>query len=282
VSHFRFSLVRAILLISNHTISEYLHWASMSISPADALRSLPSGLRDDLINAYNDIVKNYAERRWEPASLNGGKLCEAAYTIVRGLADRNFPARSNKPRNMVDACKDMENEAAQPRSVRIQIPRMIVALYEIRNNRGVGHAGGDVDPNEMDATAVLYMGKWLVSELVRVLHTLTTAEAAEIVDALIKRQVALVWSSGEKKRVLKSGLTWKKKALLLLLSETGEVSEADLFRWIEHGSLAVFRRDVLRPGHKERLWEYDDKERKVRLLTPGIQAAEQIVHEHSS
>jgi len=46
--------------------------------------------------------------------------------------------------------------------------------------------------------------------------------------------------------------------------------------------LAVFRRDVLRPGHKERLWEYDDKERKVRLLTPGIQAAEQIVHEHSS
>jgi hypothetical protein len=250
----------------------------MSLAPADAFKSLPSGLRGDLLDAYNDIVKNYAERRWEPASLNGGKLCEAAYTIVRGLADGSFAPRSKKPGNMLDACKDMEKETAQPRSVRIQVPRMIVALYEIRNNRGVGHAGGDVDPNEMDATAVLYMSKWLVSELVRVLHTLTTTEAAEIVEGLIKRQVALVWTSGDKKRVLKTGLTWKKKTLLLLLSETGDVAEADLFRWSEHGSLPAYRRDILRPGHKERLWEYDEKDRTLRILTPGIEVAEEIVH----
>jgi hypothetical protein len=251
----------------------------MGLAPADAFTSLPSGLRDDLLNAYNDIVKNFAERRWEPAELNGGKLCEAAYTIVRGLADGTLPARSNKPRDMVGACKTMEQETAQPRSVRIQIPRMIVALYEIRNNRGVGHAGGDVDPNEMDATAVLYMSKWLVAEVVRVLHTLTTTEAAEIVEALIERQVALVWTSGDKKRVLKTGLTWKQNTLLLMLSETGDVPEADLFRWIEHKSLPAFRRDVLRPGHKARLWEYDADDRTVRLLTPGVEAAEQIVHE---
>jgi hypothetical protein len=252
----------------------------MSFDPADAFKVLPSGLRGDLLNAYNDIVKNYAERRWEPASLNGGKLCEAAYTVVRGLADGNFSARSKKPRNMVDACKDMEKEAAQPRSVKIQIPRVIVALYEIRNNRGVGHAGGDVDPNEMDATAVLYMSKWLVAELVRVLHTLTTTEAAEIVEALVKRQVALVWTSGEKKRVLKPGLTWKRNTLLLLLSETGEVTEAELFNRIEHTSLPVYRRDVLRLGHKARLWDYDEKDRKIRLLAPGIEAAEEILHNH--
>lgn len=249
----------------------------MTLAPADAFQSLPTGLRDDLLNAYNDIVKNYAERRWEPASLNGGKLCEAAYTIVRGIADGQFPGRSKKPRNMVDACKDMEKETTQPRSVKIQIPRMIVALYEIRNNRGVGHAGGDVDPNEMDATAVLYTSKWLVAELVRIMHTLTTTEATEIVEALIKRQVALVWTSGDKKRVLKTGLTWKKNTLLLLLSETGQVAEADLFRWVEHKSLAVYRRDVLRPGHKERLWEYDETTRTIHVLTPGIEAAEQIV-----
>lgn len=253
-----------------------------TLEARDAFKSLPSGLRDDLLNAYNEIVKNYAERRWEPAELNGGKLCEAAYTIVRGLADGSFEPRSNKPRNMVDACKDMEKESAQPRSVKIQIPRMIVALYEIRNNRGVGHAGGDVDPNDMDATAVLYMSKWLVAELVRVLHTLTTNEATQIVEALIERQIALVWSSGDKKRVLKPGLSWKKNTLLLLLSETGEVAEADLLRWIEHTALAVYRRDVLRPGHKERMWEFDETAGTIRLLPPGIEAAEQIVRELSA
>lgn len=250
----------------------------MSLTPEDAFKSLPKGLRDDLLNAYGEIVKNYAERRWEPASLNGGKLCEAAYTIVRGVADGSFPARSNKPRNMVDACRDMEKNSALARSVKIQVPRMIVALYEIRNNRGVGHAGGDVDPNEMDATAVLYMSKWLTAELVRVLHTLTTIEATEIVENLIERRVALVWTSGDKKRVLQPGLTWKKNTLLLLLSETGEVAEAELFSWIEHKSLTVYRRDVLRPGHKQRLWEYDEITRTIRLLTPGIEAAEQLVH----
>jgi hypothetical protein len=254
----------------------------MGLAPADAFSSLPTGLRDDLLNAYNEIVKNFAERRWEPAELNGGKLSEAVYTVIRGFADGAFELRSKKPRNMVDACKDMEKESTQPRSVKIHIPRMIVALYEIRNNRGVGHAGGDVDPNEMDATAVLYMSKWLVAELVRVLHTLTTTEASEIVEALIERQLALVWSSGDKRRVLRPGLTWKKNTLLLLLSETGEVAEADLFRWIEHKSLAVFRRDVLRPGHKERLWEYDDATRTIHLLIPGVEAAEQIVHELSA
>lgn len=254
----------------------------MGLLPADAFKSLPIGLRDDLLNAYNDVVTNFAERRWEPASLNGGKLCEAAYAIVRGHADGKFPARSKKPRNMVDACKDMEKETAQPRSVRIQIPRLIVAMYEIRNNRGVGHAGGDVDPNEMDATAVLYMSKWLVAELVRTLHTLTTTEATEIVEALIKRQVGLVWTSDDRKRVLKPGLTWKENTLLLLLSEIGEVAEADLFRWIEHKSLPAYRRDVLRPGHRKRLWEYDESDRTVRLLRPGIDAAEQIVHELSA
>lgn len=250
-----------------------------ALNSRDAFKSLPTGLRDDLLNAYNEIVKNYAERRWEPAELNGGKLCEAAFTIVRGLADGSFEPRSKKPRNMVDACNHMERESTQPRAVKIQVPRMIVALYEIRNNRGVGHAGGDVDPNDMDATAVLYMSKWLVAELVRVLHTLTTTEATEIVEALIERQIAHVWSSGDKKRVLKSGLSWKKNTLLLLLSETGEVAEGDLVRWIEHKTIAVYRRDVLRPGHRDRLWEYDETARTIHLLPPGIEAAEQLVHE---
>jgi hypothetical protein len=130
---------------------------------------------------------------------------------------------------------------------------------------------------DADATAVLYMSKWLVAELVRVVHTLPTTEAAQIVEALIERQVPLVWTSGDKKRVLKPGLTWKQNTLLLLLTETGDVREADLFRWIEHKSLAAYRRDVLRPGHKQRLWEYDGSERTITLLTPGIEAAEAIV-----
>jgi len=249
----------------------------MTLAPSDALKVLPAGLRKDLLDAFNEIVGNYGQRRWEPAALNGGKLCEAVYTIIRGKADGAYPSRSSKPKNMVNACLAMEHEVAQSRAVRIQIPRMLVALYEIRNNRGVGHAGGEIDPNEMDATAVLYMSKWLMADLVRILHTLTTTEAADVVEALAERQIGLVWRYEDKKRVLKAGLTWKQSTLLLLLSETGDTTESDLLWWVEHKNAAVFRRDILRPGHRDRLWEYDESRHIVRLLPPGIEAAEKIV-----
>lgn len=249
----------------------------MSITPGAALSILPNGLRKDLLDAFNQIVRNYREGRWEPAELNGGKLCEAAYTVVRGRVDGSYQARSGKPRDLLKACREMEHESWPERSVKIQIPRMITALYEIRNNRGVGHAGGDVDPNYMDATAVLYMSKWLLAEIVRLLHTLSTDEATKLVDALVEREVALVWSSGDIKRVLKPGLTWKQKMLLLLVSEPGEVAEKDLLRWIEHPGLSRFRRDVLRPAHKAKLIELDEASGFVKLLPPGVEQAEQLL-----
>lgn len=122
------------------------------MDPSTCLSGLSSALRGELLAAYEEIVRNYRERRWEPSELNGGKLCEVVYSILRGHVDGRMPARASKPRNMVDACKALESaDQSFPRSVRIQIPRMVMALYEIRNNRGVGHVGGDVDPNAMDA-----------------------------------------------------------------------------------------------------------------------------------
>jgi secreted Zn-dependent insulinase-like peptidase len=155
---------------------------------------------------------------------------------------------------------------------------MMVGLLDIRNNRNVGHTGGEVDPNYMDATAVLHTAKWLVAELVRLLHTLSIEDATAIVDALTEREVPTVWVHGDKKRVLRTGLSWKKQTLLLLLSETEEASEADLVRWLEHKSVAVYRRDVLNPMHRARLIEYDNETRTVRLLPPGVLMAEGVAN----
>jgi hypothetical protein len=47
---------------------------------------------------------------------------------------------------------------------------VLVALYQIRNNRGVGDVGGDVDANQMDASYVLHSVHWVMAELVRILH----------------------------------------------------------------------------------------------------------------
>lgn len=196
----------------------------MSVSPApleaELLGGLPESLRSELLSAYSEILRNFRERRWEPAELNGGKLCEVAYSILKGHIDGAFPKRSNKPKNMVDSCRTLEQApAAFPRSVRIQIPRMLVALYEVRNNRGVGHVGGDVDPNHMDAACVLEMSKWVMSELVRVFHDVTTEEAAAAVDTLVQRTVPVVWKVGENLRVLDPAMSMKDRGSGASLSQ---------------------------------------------------------------
>lgn len=169
------------------------------------LGAVPVAPRDELLRALNDeVLRNYRERRWEPSELNAGKLCEVVYTVLRGHIEGRFPAKAAKPSNMVDGCKALEHGGAAkfPRSVRIQIPRMLIALYEIRNNRGVGHVGGDVDPNFMDATAVVAMSKWVVAELIRVFHAVPVDEAQRLVDSLVERTVPVIWRVSNAVRVL--------------------------------------------------------------------------------
>ena len=67
-----------------------------ALTSAHVLSGLPPKLRAELLEAFNEIVRNYREGRWEPAELNGGKLSEVVYSIVRGLIDGGFPPSASK------------------------------------------------------------------------------------------------------------------------------------------------------------------------------------------
>jgi hypothetical protein len=247
------------------------------MEPVAIFATIPTGLRDSLIAAFNSIMKNFREGRWEPAELNGGKLCEVAYTILRGHVDGKFASNPSKPKNMVDGCKAFESvdESKFPRSVRIQIPRVIIALYEIRNNRGVGHVGGDVDPNHMDAVVVVEMAKWIVAELVRIFHGTDTKTAQQVVESLIERILPIVWEVNGHRRVLNPNLSAKDQTLILLYQSPLPLKDKDLQGWIEHSNLSVYRRDVLRRAHKVRLINYDSSSGLVHLSPLGAEYVEQ-------
>ena len=242
----------------------------------DLLKNVPSGLKDPLFEEYNKVVRNFRERRWEPAELNGGKLCEIVYTIIKGHIDGSYPASPSKPANMVDSCRALEqlDSSKYPRSVRIQIPRIILGLYEIRNNRGVGHAGGEVNPNEMDASATLSMCKWLMSELIRIFHGISTQDATDAVSAVTERIYPIVWEIDGKKRILAPKTSQKDKTLLLLYSCPSGTTEDELLNWTEHTNPSIYRRDVLKTLHKDRLIEYSQANKTAKISPTGIQYVE--------
>src|SRR5262245_41135931 len=108
------------------------------IPPSQALIALPPGLRQPLTDSYSEIARNFAERRWEPDELNGGKFCEVVYTVIDGAIRGTFATTPSKPPRLLDACRALEGTPSVAtrvgdRSLRILIPRMLPVLYEIRN-----------------------------------------------------------------------------------------------------------------------------------------------------
>ncbi len=129
----------------------------------------------------------------------------------------------------------------------------------------------------MDAVLVLQMSKWIVAELIRLLHDRPVDEAAAIVDALVEREIPLLWSVNDKLRVLDTSLTMKDKTLILLHAKAGPMEERDLIDFIEHSNPSAFRRNVLRAAHKQRLMEYDQDAHTVTISPLGIELAEKLL-----
>jgi hypothetical protein len=246
------------------------------------LHGVPVALREPLLATYTEIVSNYMEHRWEPSELNGEKFCEVVYSIVDGSIKGNFPAKPIKPSNMRDACQALERATPNgrlvgDRSFRILIPRLLTGLYEIRNNRGVGHVGGDVNPNLMDATAVYNLASWILAELVRIFHGLTTKAAREIVETLVERKSSLIWEVGDVKRILDPKMPVRQQVLVLLHQKHSWISVRDLVLWIEYSNTSVFRSKVLRPLHNARLIEFNEKNDQARISPLGIREAEEDI-----
>lgn len=252
----------------------------MSVDPTAVLAGLPAALRSTLLANYAEIVNNYSAHRWEPSELNGGKFCESCYSIISGYLSGSFPAKASKPSNMLAACQALEKVPANlsrvgDRSMRILIPRMLVALYEVRNNRGVGHVGGDVDPNLMDATAVYSMTSWVLAELVRIFHGVTTDDARAAVAALVERKTPLIWQNDASKRVLDVSISKADQTLLLLHQSTGWVTDKDLCLWVEYSSVSMFRARILKPLHKARLIEFESRGGRAHISPSGAKDVEE-------
>jgi hypothetical protein len=249
-----------------------------SISTEDAIAGIPETLRQELFERYGDIITNYRTRNWEGASLNAAKFVETVYTILRGRASGAYPARAEKPKDMIQACRALETEDEGKmggRGLRILIPRALLPIYEIRNNRGVGHAGAEIDPAHMDAEYALHSCQFILAELVRVYHQLPAPTARAVVDALLEREIPLIWEVGGVRRVLDATMEATDRVLVLLYASVGAIDEDELLLWTEYANAARFRNQILPGLHARALIHYDRDARTVVISPVGIHDVEQ-------
>lgn len=243
----------------------------MSIDKLEqALSSIPEGLRTPLIQQFEEGLAEYRAGDWEKVGLKAGKFCETAFTICEGHANGTFAASPSKPPNMFDDCKKLEaHNKTKGRSLCIQIPRILIGLYELRNNRAIGHIGGDVDPNHMDAEFYLRGMKWVLAEFIRFFSTLSIDESLAVVEAVTARTFPIVWKDGDVRRILDPQKSIDDKVLILLYSENSAVSVSELFKWSGHSNITRFKNTNLTKLDKKSLIHFDKKKNTVQILPPG-------------
>ncbi len=252
-----------------------------------ALGSVEKSFKKRIISTFLELKErnNKAQfnGQYDAAGLSAGKFCETLFRFIQHeLQAGKYTPFSDRIGNLSRELIEFEKlpKALAHESIRLTIPRAIILIYTLRNKRGIGHVGGDVDANKIDSATIVKTADWIIAEFIRVYHTLSIEEAQAVVDSLNTKSIPLIWEINSKKRILKKGLSYKEQVLLFVYSETDNaVAVEDLFEWTEYSSLFMFKSSVLMLLNKEKLIEYDTDLEFVHLSPLGIQEAEKLLNQ---
>ncbi len=264
--------------------------ASMSTAKPEitlevALAGISSTFRGRLLKAYNGLKTGYLDGNFDACGLRAGRFCEVLLRWAQEELTSTHTPFGTKLTNFKDECEKLERtpRTAGHESVRVLIPRALSFLYTLRNKRGIGHEGGDVDANEIDAATAVRIADWCGCELIRLEYTISLEEAQSICDAIAERRLPQIWEVFGRRRVLDPKLSYSQQTLLLLYaSPESSVPMEDLVLWTDHSNAAVYRRDVLARLHKARLIEYDREMEMVAISPSGVTKVEaELLLRHS-
>ena len=168
-------------------------------------------------------------------------------------------------------------QASGDESYRILIPRVLRAIYGVRNKRGVGHLGL-ISPNEMDATLILYNVKWVVAEILRLESGLSPAETQAATEQVVEREIPLLWKEGSVVRVSRKGVPAREQVLLLLYDKSPQTSD-ELREQCEYDNPSNFRK-MLKRLHSEK-FIFLAGDGSCVLMPAGVGAAQAIAVSHT-
>lgn len=193
-----------------------------------------SKLVDELLSAYQEAKRNFFLSGLRLSAVEGGRFCEAAMRMLQQVTTGQFTPLGQ----VIDSERLFQQlreipRGTQPDSIRLNIPRVLRVVYDIRNGRDTAHLGDGIDPNLQDATLVISNLDWALAEFVRLYHGVDADEAQRIVDGLVARAVPAVQDFNGFLKVLKPALLASPYVLLLLYEcGTRGASLSEIETWV--------------------------------------------------
>lgn len=249
-----------------------------------ALGNIEKSFREKIIDTYLELkhraFKAVYSKEYDSAGIAAGKFCETVFRFLeKELKGTNTAFNAHIP-NLASELSKLEQlpKTAGNESIRIIIPRAILVIYTLRNKRGIGHVGGDIEANGIDLSTIIKLSDWIIAEFIRIYHKMSFEDAQGIVDSINSKEIPSVWEINGKKRVLKKGLDYKDKIMLILYSDiNNSCAVEDLFEWTEYSNISLFKSKLLKGMHRENLVEFDKELNYAHLSPLGIAEVEQRI-----
>jgi hypothetical protein len=205
-------------------------------------------LVDELLSAHQDAKRNFFLGGLRLSAVEGGRFCEAALRMLQEATAGSFTSL-NQQLDTDRLIQQLANlpKASHSESIRLNIPRAIRVVYDIRNKRDAAHLADGIDPNLQDATLVISNLDWISAELVRLYHNVSASDAQRIIDALVEHVVPAVQDFNGFLKVLNPKLKVS-DYLLLLLYERGTTGAlySELEAWVRPSMRSNLRRTLNR------------------------------------
>lgn len=255
-----------------------------------ALANIDKKFQDKIIKIYlelkNRFSKSVHSKEFDSAGITAGKFTETIFRFLEHeLKNGNYTPFKDHVSNIPVELHKLEQlpKANGNESLRVLIPRALNFLYTLRNKRGIGHVGGDIEANEIDAATIVKIADWIIVEMIRIYHGLSLEEAQGLIDSINIKSIPDVWEINGRKRILRQGLDFKEKVLLLLYTDLDNgIAVEDIFNWTEHSNISMFKKSVLVPLHKKSMIEYDKELQFVHLSPLGVKEVENNIIKYTT
>jgi hypothetical protein len=233
-----------------------------------------------LLGHHEQMVTALQKGEWEKSILRAGKLVESV-TKCLWLATGNSLPRSRDFK--VDLIlRDLERlpKGSADDTIRLTIPRMCRAIYDIASNRGARHDPDEIDPNVMDATVSNSVASWILAEMIRFSQkgSVDPAGAKSLVEELTQKKFPVIEDVNGRVYFHLKGLGARGTAILALWrAHPGRIHKDDLSKLVQrHGNS---RSNTGMAIKRIRSMVDDDGAGSLKLLLPGIVEAERILAE---
>lgn len=234
---------------------------------------MPTTLAHEVLEAFVEAKRRFYLNDFMPNAVEGGRFSEAVLRVMQWASVGKFTSLSD-PKFKADVVINTLAAlpaGSQPESIRLHIPRAVRVIYDIRNKRNTAHLSDGIDPNLQDASIVVAILGWVLSELVRLYHSVSANEAQSMIDALVSREVPMIQVFDGKPRLLQT--VGASDHILILAYWAGEagVGRKELTSWLP----TAMRANVLRTLaqlHARHVLHFADP--MVRITIPGQREVE--------